>query len=320
MAASGPGITDIKKLFARSGNRCAFPKCCASMVVDQTSIGEICHIKGEKPTSKRYDPSQTNLERHAYDNLILMCPNHHTVIDDDDEAYTVEHLRKIKASHEAQATPIADAEAVTAAEIFMHPVTNIGQSGGFSVHTVYDSTINLHSAPSASHLTHQRQIQAVEHLWQVVGTLSSQFGAVILVDSTITPAELDGYFTKREHPQIENFIREYADMNHVLRKLSGAVSNEAAKERPFVSRRLWSVFFVLQGFYARTALLLANSYKEGRFIDWRLDSGCDQLLRAILPAHAVERAKSQKFGGLRTAIDFLETQFLAEADMNKPSA
>lgn len=320
MAASGPGITEIKKLFACSGNRCAFPKCRASMMVNQTLIGEICHIKGEKPTSKRYDPSQTNLERHAYDNLVLMCPNHHTVIDDDDEAYTVEHLRKIKSSHEAQATPIADAEAAAAAEIFMQPVTNIGQSGGFSAHTVYDSTINLHSAPSTSHLTHQRQIQAVEHLWQVVGKLSSEFSAVILVDNIFTPAELDGYFTKREHPQIENFIREYADMNHVLRKLSGAVGNDAAKERPFVSHRLWSVFFVLQGFYARAALLLANSYKEGRFVDWRVDSGCDQLLRAMLPAHAVERAKSQTFGGLRTAIDFLESQFLAEAGMNKPPA
>lgn len=246
MAASGPGITDIKKLFARSGNRCAFTKCRASMVVNQTLIGEICHIKGEKPGSARHDPAQTDADRHAYTNLVLMCPNHHTVIDDDERSYTVERLREIKTTHEAQATPVADAEVVATA-VFTQSVKNIGQSGGLSAHTVSASTINLQSAPSTSHLTHQRQIQAVEHLWQVVGKLSSEFSAVILVDNVITPSELDGYLTEREHPQIEDFVREYADMNHVLRKLGGAVGNDAAKERPFVSHRLWSIVFVRDG-------------------------------------------------------------------------
>jgi hypothetical protein len=36
-----------------------------------------------------------------------------------------------------------------------------------------------------------------------------------------------------------------------------------------------------------------------------------------LPAGAVEHAKEQAIGGLRTAIDSLESQFLAEAGMNK---
>jgi hypothetical protein len=319
VTATRPGITDIKKLFACSGNRCAFPKCRASMVVDQTLIGEICHIKGEKPTSRRYDPSQTNLERHAYDNLVLMCPNHHTVIDDDDEAYTVERLHKIKASHEAQAIPIAEAEAAAAAEIFMQPVTNIGQSGGFSAHTVYDSTINVHSAPSTSHLTHHRQIQAVEQLWEVVRNLNREFSLAVSVDAILTASELEAYFSEGKHAQFADCIREYADMKGLVRKLASAGANDAPKERPFVTNRLWSVFFVLQGFYARTALLLANSYKEGRFVDWRIDSGCDQLLRAILPAHAVERAKGQTIGGLQAAISFLESQFLAEAGMNEPS-
>ena len=107
-------------------------------------------------------------------------------------------------------------------------------------------------------------------------------------------------------------IREYADVNLPLRKLASAGANDAAKERPFVTNRLWSIFFVLEGLYAR------NSYKESRFVNWRTDSGCDQLLRAILPAQAVERAKGQPFGGLRTAIDALESKFLAEAGMDKP--
>lgn len=65
---------------------------------------------------------------------------------------------------------------------------------------------------------------------------------------------------------------------------------------------------------------MANSYEEGRLINWRTDGGCDQLLRAILPAQSVEHAKVQPIGGLQTAINSLESQFLAEAGMNKPDA
>jgi hypothetical protein len=315
VAPSGPGITDIKLLFARSGNRCAFPKCRAPMAVKDTLIGEVCHIKGARPGSGRYHPGQT--ERHAYANLILMCPTHHTVIDDDEEAYTVERLLKIKAAHEAQSAPIPDAEAAAVAEEFVQSVTSIGQSGGLSAHTVNASTITVQSAPDTGHLMRKRQIEAVEHLWRVVRNLSSEFCLAVFVDSILTSSELDAYFREGEHAQVADCIREYTDTNLPLRKIASAGADDADKERPFVTNRLWSVFFILRGFYGRTALLLTNSYKESRFVNWRTDSGCDQLLRAILPAGAVELAKGQSIGGLRTAIDSFESQFLAEAGMNK---
>jgi hypothetical protein len=315
VGASAPSISDIKRLFARSGNRCAFPKCRAPIVVNETLTGELCHIKGKRPGSARYDPGQTDVERHAYPNLVLICPTHHTVIDDDEDAYTVERLCKIKATHEAQSTPIPDTEAAAAAEIFIQSVSNIGQRGGLSAHTVNASTITVQSAPATNHLTLQHQIQAVEHLWQVLRNLSSAFSSVAFVDNILTSSELEAYFREGKYAQVADCVREYADMNLTLRKFASAGA-DADKERPFVSNRLWSVFSVLQGFYARTALLLTNSYKEGRFVDWRTDSGCDQLLRAILPAQAVECAKGQVIGGLRTAIGSLESQFLA--GMNKP--
>jgi hypothetical protein len=110
------------------------------MAVDGTLTGEVCHIRGLRSGSARYHPAQTDVERHAYANLVLMCPTHHTVIDDDDDAYSVERLYKIKATHEAQSTPIPDAEAAAVAQVITQSVTNIGQSGGLSAHTVYAST------------------------------------------------------------------------------------------------------------------------------------------------------------------------------------
>jgi hypothetical protein len=257
-------------------------------------------------------------ERHAYNNLILMCPTHHTVIDDDEEAYSVERLYKIKAEHEARSVPLSDADAARVAQVFVQSVANIGQSGGLSAHTVNASSITVQSGPSTSHLTHQRQIQAVEHLWQVTRNLSSEFSLVVFADTILIPQEIDAYFRRGELSHIMDCVRDYANMNFALEKLTKAGTTDAAKERPFVSHRLWSVSFVLQAVYARSALLLANSYKERKLMNWREDSGCDQLLRAILPAQTVDYVKGLQIGGLRSAIDHLENQFLAEAGMNRP--
>jgi hypothetical protein len=52
-----------------------------------TVVGEICHIKGARPGAPRYDDQQAAADRHGYDNLSLLRSKHHTVIDDDEEAY-----------------------------------------------------------------------------------------------------------------------------------------------------------------------------------------------------------------------------------------
>ena len=102
MSLKSPRQKTIKRLFAVSGNYCSFPKCSTSLVDKESGIvtGEICHIKGRKTESPRYDPDQSDEERHDFDNLMLMCPIHHKVIDDDVESYTVARLIDIKSKHE----------------------------------------------------------------------------------------------------------------------------------------------------------------------------------------------------------------------------
>jgi len=101
---AGPSVATVKRLFAVSGNRCAFPGC-ALPLVDEASgkvTGRICHIKADSPGGQRYDAGQSEKERHGFANLVLMCPLHHDVIDSDAETYTVERLLEIKARHEAR--------------------------------------------------------------------------------------------------------------------------------------------------------------------------------------------------------------------------
>lgn len=100
---SGPTVPTVKRLFAVSGNVCAFPKCKIPLVDESSGkvTGKICHIKGRNPGAKRYDNDQTDEERHSFDNLILLCPIHHDVIDSDEIAYTVQRLHDMKAAHES---------------------------------------------------------------------------------------------------------------------------------------------------------------------------------------------------------------------------
>lgn len=102
MTLNSPRQKTKKRLFAVSGNKCYFPNC-NTPLVDKgigTVTGEICHIKGKKPESSRYDPNQSDEERHGFDNLVLMCPLHHKIIDDDSNSYTVSRLKEIKVEHE----------------------------------------------------------------------------------------------------------------------------------------------------------------------------------------------------------------------------
>ena len=93
-------LHDLKVLWGQSGCSCAI--CHVYLVrvkenlVNKTVVGVMAHIKGENPGSARYDQNLTGDERDGEPNRILLCPTCHTIIDDDEQSYTVEKLHKIK--------------------------------------------------------------------------------------------------------------------------------------------------------------------------------------------------------------------------------
>ena len=130
MLVGSPSVQTLKKLFALSGNQCAFPKCKAPLVTSDGAFpAEVCHIRGQKPGAARYDESQPEVERHSASNLIVLCPNHHTVVDDDEVSYTVERLTSMKAEHEAR-TSRAEPPSDEMTDRFVFNVTSNNQSGG----------------------------------------------------------------------------------------------------------------------------------------------------------------------------------------------
>ena len=99
--ATSPTLATVKRLFALSENLCAFPRCSQSLLHGGKVTGRICHIRAASPRGPRYDAGMSEDERHAFENLLLMCPSHHDVIDADPVAYSVERLTTLKAEREA---------------------------------------------------------------------------------------------------------------------------------------------------------------------------------------------------------------------------
>ena len=99
--------TTIRRLDIFSGNECYEPSCTKRMVAeDGTSIvSKICHIRAASPNGPRYDATMDDDQRRDYGNLLLLCDEHHTMIDNKDneliftvdllEAWKQEHVQKV---------------------------------------------------------------------------------------------------------------------------------------------------------------------------------------------------------------------------------
>lgn len=97
---SAPRLSTVKRLFAVSMNRCAFPGC-STPVIDpatQTVLGEICHIHAQSEGGPRFNNDLTQEQIHGFENLILMCGTHHKLIDDsgNEATYSAGYLMGLK--------------------------------------------------------------------------------------------------------------------------------------------------------------------------------------------------------------------------------
>ena len=104
-----PKKDTLRELYLKSGNQCAFPGCARVMInADGVFVGQVCHIEAAEEGGERFNENMTDEQRAAFENLMLMCYEHH-VITDDVATYTVPVLQRMKAGHEAKFTDIAKA-------------------------------------------------------------------------------------------------------------------------------------------------------------------------------------------------------------------
>ncbi len=128
-----PKTEVLRKLYLYSGNCCAMADC-DFPIMDQSGalIGHICHIEAALPDGPRFNYVMTNEERRSFENLVLLCANHHAEIDSPayQSHWTAKKLQKLKVAHIAKVDQIvlkmrdafvAQFEDITAAIILALP-------------------------------------------------------------------------------------------------------------------------------------------------------------------------------------------------------
>lgn len=94
-----------RKLWASSGGFCSIPNCHADLFPffesgKITNIEELAHIIGQKKKGPRGDNPLSLTERDEFENIFLLCPTCHTIIDKNPKLYPDDTLKQWKANHE----------------------------------------------------------------------------------------------------------------------------------------------------------------------------------------------------------------------------
>ena len=95
---------DLKKLWGKAAGHCCFTNCATDCIhllessQDAVVIGEMAHVIARNATGPR--GKKDHVEDNSYDNLILLCPTHHTLVDKAPDSYPVDKLLAMKKAME----------------------------------------------------------------------------------------------------------------------------------------------------------------------------------------------------------------------------
>ena len=109
------------RLYALSGNQCAFPGCTNPVTYQEApgekpvSLAQRAHLVGVGRQGPRSRETPLSDDPNAVENLTLFCGVHHPIVDNNPRIYSVEVLAKYKADHEARMAPTEVAMPVTTA-------------------------------------------------------------------------------------------------------------------------------------------------------------------------------------------------------------
>ncbi|MCX5235617.1 hypothetical protein OG824_10400 [Streptomyces prunicolor] len=89
----------IKLLFG-TATHCAYPGCTARLIFKDrglfTPTVQIAHIRSEKENGPRYDPEYPDVKINEFENLLLLCGQHHPPVDQHSSSYATAELLQWK--------------------------------------------------------------------------------------------------------------------------------------------------------------------------------------------------------------------------------
>ena len=101
--AASPDARTQRQLYAASAGYCQNPGCSNALFVDAagetTHIAEMAHVFAASDGGPRAKPDLSKEERGAFENLILLCTNCHTMVDKIPRAFPAKMILRWKREH-----------------------------------------------------------------------------------------------------------------------------------------------------------------------------------------------------------------------------
>ena len=100
-----PSSLTLRMLCANAAGRCQFEGCNKPVFVDGLTLKEfnmsnVAHVVAADPNGPRGDAVRSHLLSDKLENLMLMCADHHKLVDDHEEEYPEDRLLQMKTRHE----------------------------------------------------------------------------------------------------------------------------------------------------------------------------------------------------------------------------
>lgn len=169
-------LPTLKRLYGLSGGQCASPDCERVLIArDGISItSKICHIEAANEKGPRYNASMTDKERAHFDNLILLCDECHTIIDnkENEGKYPVSLLKEWKKNHESKFLH----EQLRNPSLLMQAISAIADAD-FENDTVNDESLQTFGIPDKISYNHiKRNKCLIEEYGGYYGKINSLYG------------------------------------------------------------------------------------------------------------------------------------------------
>ena len=273
-------------------------------------IGEVCHIRAGRPGGGRFDPTQTERARHAFDNLILLCPTHHTVVDADTEAYTVERLIRMKSDHERAAVRIS-AEDVDHGAGLLIGSANIAASGG-GVAAAILNVGSLITNPTRNSALDERKVRAIDIVWGASVALSNAMLDLIYIDGILLPEEIQQCIDEASpSDSMTRHVHSFPSELAMMERIRVFTDKQVEHQQPYVPR-LYAMFFVHQAIMFRAAILMSQSVAGGTYKDWRADSLIRQHLASMFIDTEVNDLLTWRAMGLNNIAQSIQARMQTE--------
>lgn len=147
-----PDQNTQKRLFCASAGHCQNPACVRALFIDTGSktvhVAELAHVFAAMDDGPRANDKLSEAERGLFENIILLCPTCHTIVDKAEEDFPAGLLTRWKADHARKIAKVFGAAHYASREEVRAAINPLFAENG-AIHKALNPELDYRANPEA---------------------------------------------------------------------------------------------------------------------------------------------------------------------------